>query len=109
MGIRLGIAVTPLGDFLTSIEVPRGRPLDLWPRAQARAGDLRVREWRLFWGEITSLGPIAGSGETPLRVRFDEAARAGSAWTLHLAVAFELVGEATERWREAALDVRARP
>ena len=63
--VRAGVALGPQADVLTEIEVLRGRAVRLWIRATVDGVPARVISWRLDSGDVTALGPIAGSGDDP--------------------------------------------
>jgi hypothetical protein len=82
--VRAGVALGSQADVLRSIEVLRGRRVSLWIRATVDGSPARVISWRLASGEVTALGPVAGSGEDPLIAE----------WLVPAETAFALVFEA---------------
>lgn len=56
-----GVALASDGPVLASIEVLRGRTIQLWPRAFADGLAVPIRSWRLVSGGADRLSPISGS------------------------------------------------
>jgi len=56
-----GVALAPSGPSLASIEVLRGRRLQLWPRAFVDSQPVAVRTWRLVSGQIDVASRREGS------------------------------------------------
>lgn len=101
------VALAAQGDALARIEVLRGRRADLWPRALVDAAPGRVSAWTLVSGEVTALGPIAGSGEQPLAARWDEVTSSDRPFHLRFSVVVDVPGEGPRRV-DASIDVVVR-
>lgn len=91
------IALAAQGDALARIEVLRGRRVDLWPRALVDGADGRVSSWTLAAGDVTALGPVAGSGEQPLSARWDAVVSSGAPFALRFNVVVDVPGEGQRR------------
>jgi hypothetical protein len=101
------IALAPQGDALSRIEVLRGRRVDLWPRALVDGAPGRVSSWTLAAGEVTALGPVAGSGDQPLAAMWDDVTASGPPFAVRFSVTVDVPGEGSRRV-EASIDVVVR-
>lgn len=101
------VALAAQGDALARIEVLRGRRVDLWPRALVDGAPGRVSSWTLVAGDLTALGPVAGSGEQPLAARWDEIVSGAPPFNLRFSVFVEVPGEGQRRV-DASIDVVVR-
>ncbi|MEX2045963.1 MAG: hypothetical protein WEE03_02285 [Chloroflexota bacterium] len=101
------VALAAQGDALARIEVLRGRRVDLWPRALVDGVPGRVSSWTLVAGEVTALGPVAGSGDQPLAARWDEVLFGAPPLNLRFSVFVDVPGEGQRRV-EASIDVVVR-
>jgi hypothetical protein len=101
------IALAAQGDALARIEVLRGRRVDLWPRALVDGAPGRVSSWTLVAGEVTALGPVAGSGDQPLAARWDEVVFGAPPFSLRFTIFVDVPGEGQRRV-DASIDVVVR-
>ena len=101
------IALAAQGDALARIEVLRGRRVDLWPRALVDGAPGRVSSWTLVAGDVTALGPVAGSGDQPLAARWDDVVFGSPPYDLRFSVFVEVPGEGLRRV-DASIDVVVR-
>jgi hypothetical protein len=81
-----GVALAPGGRPLASIEVLRGRHVQLWPRAFLDGQPVAVRTWRLAAGQIDVASRRDGSGTDPCDASWTLMPPAGAAYTLRLDV-----------------------
>lgn len=79
--------------MLARIEVLRGRRVDLWARALVDGAPGRVASWSYSSGELTALGPIAGSGDQPLGAMWDRITPPGTTFAVRMSVTVDLPGE----------------
>jgi hypothetical protein len=81
-----GVALAPSGRPLASIEVLRGRRVELWPRAFLDGQPVAVRTWRLAAGQIDIASRRDGSGTDPCDASWMLMPPAGAAYTLRFDV-----------------------
>lgn len=101
------IALAAQGDALARIEVLRGRRVDLWPRALVDGGPGRVSSWTLAAGDLTALGPVAGTGDQPLTARWDEVLVGPQPAVLRFSLLVDVPGEGQRR-ADASIEVIVR-
>lgn len=80
-----GVALGPTAPVLASIEVLRGRLVQLYPRAFVDGRPVAVRSWRLVAGTVDLASPLAGA-DGPCGVSWLRLAPVGTAWNLHFEV-----------------------
>jgi hypothetical protein len=78
--IRPGISLLPVSAPLTTLEVLRGRAVELWPRAFIDDREVPVRSWSVIGGEAGEALATAGSGSVPFRSRWTRLAPPGATW-----------------------------
>jgi hypothetical protein len=80
--VRAGVALGPQADVLSRVEILRGRRVRLWIRAFVDGAPSRVISWRLAAGDVTALGPVAGSGDEPFSAQWLTVGRPGDVFVL---------------------------
>lgn len=105
--VAVGLALAPQADALGRIEVLRGRRVALWVRATVDGAPARVIRWDLRGGEITVLGPVAGSGDEPLVGAWRDVGRLGTSFVLTVRATVEVAGEGS-READATIEVAVR-
>ena len=80
------VALAPSGPSLASIEVLRGRRVQLWPRAFLDGQPVAVRTWRLVSGQIDVASRRDGSGAEPCDATWIVMPAGGAAYTLRFDV-----------------------
>lgn len=105
--VAAGLALAPQADALGRIEVLRGRRVALWVRATVDGAPARVIRWELRGGEVTVLGPVAGSGDEPLVGSWRDVGRPGTSFVLTVRATVEVAGEGS-REVDATIEVIVR-
>ena len=105
--IRPGIALTPFGVRLPSVEVLRGRQVSLYPRAFVDDHEIPVRTWQVVSGETGEAVANSGNGTTPFRSSWRRLPPPGSAYELVFRIDVDTV-ETGHRTVDAAIAVIVR-
>ncbi len=77
-----GVALDAAGPVLAKIEVLRGRPLRLWPRAFVNGRPVAVRTWRLRSTGGATVAATSGGGATPCEAAWLGLPGPGAVFTL---------------------------
>jgi len=95
--IRPGLSVTPASAPLAHIEVLRGRPVILWPRAFVGDREIAVRGWTVVAGDAGETFATSGSAGAPFRTSWSRLAPPGGAYD----IVFRLEVDAPEGGRRS--------